>query len=335
MGEFRGVHVDLDWLLDVLPIDTRVAQLVGDEVFVRAANPASFAVTGYRAERVLDRPLRAYQPDELADRIADIIREALDAGEPTELDVTAEVPTGTRTYRIRFAPLPALGDDFVLATTLDRTEEVRAIRALEETQQLARLGHWTWDPASDVIVWTPQLYELFGISPDQFEADFDTYVDLVHPDDREMIKSEVARVMREGGGYHFRHRLIRPDGDERTLESYGEVVLGSDGEVLRLHGTAQDVTDQVRLEEEALKLREAGRRYAEGLDLNDNVVQGLAAARLALMVGDTDEAQAAIDRTIDAAREIVRGLLETRLERSGKLEPGDLVRSRGALEEAP
>lgn len=335
MGEFRGVHVDLDWLLDVLPIDTRVAQLVGDEVFVRAANPASFAVTGYRAERVLDRPLRAYQPDELAERIADTVREALDAGEPTELDVTAEVPTGTRTYRIRFAPLPALGDDFVLATTLDRTEEVRAIRALEETQQLARLGHWTWDPASDVIVWTPQLYELFGISPDQFEADFDTYVDLVHPDDREMIKSEVARVMSEGGGYHFRHRLIRPDGDERTLESYGEVVLGSDGEVLRLHGTAQDVTDQVRLEEEALKLREAGRRYAEGLDLNDNVVQGLAAARLALMVGDTDEAQAAIDRTIDAAREIVRGLLETRLERSGKLEPGDLVRSRRALEEAP
>lgn len=334
MGEYSGVEVDLGWLLDVLPIDTRVAQLVGDDVYVRAANPASFAVTGYRAERVLDRPLRTYQPDELADQVAEHIREALDADEPTELDITAEVPTGTRTYRIRFAPLRALGDDFVLATTLDRTEEIRAKRALEETQELARLGHWTWDPASDVIVWTPQLYDLFGISADEFAADFDTYLDLVHPDDRDMIAGEVERVMREGGGYHFRHRLVRPDGEERVLESYGEMVLGSDGEVLRLHGTAQDVTDQVRLEEEALKLREAGRRYAEGLDLNDNVVQGLAAARLALMVGDTDEAQEAIDRTIDAAREIVRGLLETRLERDGKLEPGDLVRSQRALEES-
>ncbi len=335
MTDVRAARVELGLLIDALPTNVSVLELVDGDIVLRAVNQASMDVSGYEPDMVLDKPLSSFQPRAIVDRIVAPCRECIESGEPRDLRIEMEVPAGRRVYAVRLLPLPDLPGPLALSVTTDLTAATEALASLEETQALARLGHWTWSPADDQVTWSSQLYDIFGVEQGQFEATFEAYLGFIAEEDREVVESSVQSLLEGGSNYRFRHRVIRPDGSVRHLEALGEAVRDDAGNVLRLAGTAQDITEQVELELEAAALRDAQRRHEQGLELNDDVMQGLATARVALMVDDQEEALDAIDRTMDAVRDIVHRLLSARIERAGALEPGDLVRSNGAFEESP
>lgn len=116
--------------------------------------------------------------------------------------------------------------------------------ALAEAQQLARIGSWEWEVDTDRVVWSDELYRIYGIEPDGFDGRYGNYLEHVHPDDRGLVGGEIARVLREPGPFRFEHRVIRPDGEVRIVDGRGRVVVGADGRVERMLGTTQDVTEQ-------------------------------------------------------------------------------------------
>jgi PAS domain-containing protein len=67
---------------------------------------------------------------------------------------------------------------------------------LEEAQRVAHVGHWEWDLATDVIVWSDETYRIFGLSPQERPMDLATVQSLVHPEDREVLYGGV--VIRSG-----------------------------------------------------------------------------------------------------------------------------------------
>jgi PAS domain S-box-containing protein len=336
MQGMKDVALSVAWLFDVLPVTATIMELRDDgEAVVRAVNPRWVAANGYQRDEVVGRSLAEFQPRAIADQVAGAMERALAGTEPVDIEIETEVPTGPRVFGLRLLALPDLGERHVLTLTVDRSDTIRAEAALDETQALARLGHWSWDPAADLITWTPQLWKILGRVEEEHDAPgFDLYVEAVHPDDRPELLAEVERIQRDGGSYTLRHRILRPDGEERVLDAVGRAVTDDAGRLVRLAGTAQDVTEQVRLQTEAVALREANRLHEEGLELNDNVMQGLAVARLALMTDDPDGALEAIDRTTRNARGIISRLLDSRIEREGPLKPGSLVRNSRALEES-
>jgi PAS domain-containing protein len=52
---------------------------------------------------------------------------------------------------------------------------------LAEAQQLARLGSWEWEIATDTVVWSDELYRIYGVRPDRFPGSYGSYLDKVHP----------------------------------------------------------------------------------------------------------------------------------------------------------
>src|SRR5206468_2627347 len=90
-----------------------------------------------------------------------------------------------------------------------------------------------------------QLERIFGLPPGGFDGAFETYCNLLHPDDRDEVLVEVGRAMEEKRSYEVRHKLQRPDGSVRWLEGLGRVVRGPDGEATGTMGCARDVTDRV------------------------------------------------------------------------------------------
>lgn len=131
-------------------------------------------------------------------------------------------------------------------------------RRLLETQQIARIGSWDWYVDADAIVWTPELFRIHGIEPDDFDGTYDAYMNLVHPDDRASSEAAVKKALETKGSLVHEHRIVWPNGEIRTLETRAVCDLDAEGRVAKLTGTCQDITHHLRAQEE---LREAHERY--------------------------------------------------------------------------
>lgn len=126
---------------------------------------------------------------------------------------------------------------------------------LVEAQQLAHIGSWEWDVQTNKINWSDELYRIFGLTPQEFEADYENFLNHIHADDREYVNAIVQQALIDHQPYEFFHKVIWPDGKVRILSATGKVFTDGDGNVIRMSGTAQDVTEQKNYEEE-LKISE-------------------------------------------------------------------------------
>lgn len=208
------------------------------------------------------------------------------------------------------------------AETEDRLREREA--DLEHAQRVAHLGSWNWDLTNNRIAWSDELFRIYGLEPDQPPRDFASLLLRVHEDDRERLWTTVQRALDEESSFALEHRLVRPDGSVRDVLASGRVESSGDAPGCMV-GTVLDITEQKHAEAADRELRELRTRRQQAVEINDNVVQGLAVASYALDAGDGPRAKAAIEKTLAAARSIINELLDV-----DALEPGDLVRSKSA-----
>lgn len=206
---------------------------------------------------------------------------------------------------------------------LTRAAEVRiraaeaALRDLEErmaaAQSLAHMGTYDWHIPSDANTWSDELYRIYGCEPQAFEATYERFLSFVHPEDRDQVRAVHQHAYLTGEPYSMVERIVRPDGEVRVLQSDGEVLLDDYGRPVRMRGTCLDITERWRAEEErtrvAAELRENDARRRQALELNDNVVQGLATLVFALQHGRAPEAMHVALATLDAARAMMDDLI--------------------------
>jgi signal transduction histidine kinase len=124
-----------------------------------------------------------------------------------------------------------------------RTALLQTASRLGEAQALAHIGSWEWDIRRDVVTWSDELYRIFARSPESGPVTYPTYLDHIHPDDRDFVDHAITRAFREREPFAFEHRIVRPDGAERVVASRGRVIMSGD-DAVSMVGTAQDVTEQ-------------------------------------------------------------------------------------------
>lgn len=130
---------------------------------------------------------------------------------------------------------------------------------LATAQAITHVGSWEWDPATNVVTWSDELYRIYGLEPRSVEITFHSFLSRVHEEDRERIQRNVTEAMERGGRFSYRERIHRPDGSIRHLDTIGEVLRDDDGKLKGLIGTCRDVTDETR----ARKLKEDEHRILE------------------------------------------------------------------------
>ncbi|RHW23296.1 PAS domain S-box protein [Nocardioides immobilis] len=119
---------------------------------------------------------------------------------------------------------------------------------VDEAQQLANMGDYDWHIETDTNSWSDQLYRIYGYEPQEFNASYDRFLSMVHPDDREAVIATHQEMYRVGGSWRMTERIVRPDGEVRHLVTNGVVVMDENGTPVRMRGTCLDVTDRVRAE---------------------------------------------------------------------------------------
>lgn len=205
-----------------------------------------------------------------------------------------------------------------------RLSEAKLVRA----QQIARLGSWEWDVPDDRICWSRELYSILNIRPDQFGGNCRAFLDLVHPDDRQAVADAVESALGTGSPNRLEHRIVLPDGAVRHILELADVTFDASGRVVRLEGTAQDITELKRAEEALLVYQQQLKSLAEELcraeererrriatDLHDQIGQTLAFAKIRLgalsgLGGAAEQARtlAEIGEALDRAIQEVRSL---------------------------
>ena len=123
--------------------------------------------------------------------------------------------------------------------------KVRASEAsLVQAQRIAHIGSWDYDVVANRVDWSAQAYHLYGVDPGKSKIDYQTFLDCVHPDDREWV-DEAVQACVAGAPYNIEHRVQWPDGTVLFVQERGEVIIrDSKGRATKMSGTIQDITDR-------------------------------------------------------------------------------------------
>ena len=124
-----------------------------------------------------------------------------------------------------------------------------AVARLNEAQQVAHVGNWEWNIPANTVTWSDELFRIYGLEPQSQEVTFESYLERVHPDDRDLVRGTVEKAYDKREPFLFDHRIFLPDGTVRWTQSRGRVLTADDGTPARMVGTAQDVTERKQLDE--------------------------------------------------------------------------------------
>ncbi len=135
------------------------------------------------------------------------------------------------------------------AAELRRTRDM-----LAEAQRLARLGSWEWDIPENLVTWSDELYRLYGLAPGEIVPSYESFLERVHPDDREAVDARNHKAFADHQPFEDIKRCVRPDGTEFLMRTQGEVVTDEAGQPIRMLGVCEDVTAEKEAERATAEL---------------------------------------------------------------------------------
>ena len=122
---------------------------------------------------------------------------------------------------------------------------------LNEAQKIAHLGNWDRDISTNKLYWSDETYRIYGLDPLESGITYDSFLNYVHPDDRDYVNNAVKEAL-NGEPYSIDYRIISADGQERIVHSQGELVFDEKHIPVRARGIVQDITER-KIAEEALE----------------------------------------------------------------------------------
>jgi PAS domain S-box-containing protein len=154
--------------------------------------------------------------------------------------------------------------------TVSRAQEHELERQLdlfEKSQSIASVGAWEYDARTGDAYWTDEVLRIHGLPADA-ELTPELSLDHYHPEDREAVRSAFEAAVEDDDPYDVTARLITAEGDERWVRTCGEPQY-VDGELARVRGTIQDVTEYKRQERERDRMARAVDAAPLGVTLSD------------------------------------------------------------------
>jgi PAS domain-containing protein len=113
---------------------------------------------------------------------------------------------------------------------------------LSGKRHLIRAGNWEWNLLTKRYGWCDEMYRIFKVPLHQFPLRTGTFLNCVHPDDRQRVVRAFGKALAGESPYDIRHRIVWPDGSVRFIYGKATVTFDADGRPIRMWGTVRDVT---------------------------------------------------------------------------------------------
>jgi PAS domain S-box-containing protein len=226
---------------------------------------------GQPLEKLLGWRWTAFIHPEDAEAFAAAMRESFAKGEPFE--ETSRVRRADGVYRWmlhRKVPQRDADGNVIkwFGSSIDIQERTRVEEELKtsaqllqrnefylaEAQRIGQMGSWVFDPAEGFDYWSRELFRIHGLDPASETPSSEKYLELVHPQDREFMASQMKQLAQGGSGVDLTKRIVRPQGEVRYVRCVGSPL--SDNGTMKTVGIGIDVTEHELLTKE-LRRREA------------------------------------------------------------------------------
>ncbi len=249
-----------DAMLEALPDLVFRLSTSGEYLDIHAHDAAALVAP---AKELLGKNISEFLPEDLTAEYFDAIERALKTSSVQTLEYPLEVTGGDmRHFEVRIAP-SAAGE--VIAISRDVTDRRRSELALRESRdrlqlamESASMGTWDLDLIEGSIVWSQGMYELVQMPPEEFDERFDTFISVVHPEDRHVLVGKRPAEV----NFNRDFRIVRGDGETRWLQTRGHMYRDEENRAVRMVGVSIDITERKLHEQALIKAKEAAEEIA-------------------------------------------------------------------------
>lgn len=135
-----------------------------------------------------------------------------------------------------------------------REDLISSEARLNLSQEIAHIGSWEFDTASHQINWSQETFRIFDFDPEEGAPSFEELLSRLYPEEQNVLLDLINRAISEGESYEVDQTIQLPNGTTRLIKALGQPLYNDTGEVIKLHGTMIDVTEQRQTEAEIKKL---------------------------------------------------------------------------------
>ncbi|MEG4854001.1 PAS domain S-box protein [Microcoleus sp. B5-D4] len=148
-----------------------------------------------------------------------------------------------------------------VAAEAEKTQLIASLQLLADqlqaAQKIARIGNWEFDREAGVITWSEELFRVYGRELN-LPPTMEELLEQIHSDDKERFAEVVQKAVTEGTAYDIDHRIYFPSGEIRHVNAKGQAIKNELGQVVRMFGTAMDITHRKKAE---TALQESEQRF--------------------------------------------------------------------------
>jgi len=133
--------------------------------------------------------------------------------------------------------------------TIVRSHREQLSRELNLISETRGIGVWTWDLLTNELNWDEHMYEIYGISKNTFNINYQIWRNAVHPDDIDTSEKKVQFALNNSLKYSNTFRIYRPNGELRWINAAADILRKSDGTAYKMFGFNIDITNEYHTKE--------------------------------------------------------------------------------------
>lgn len=223
--------------------------VAGTDGYFKLVNPAFTEFLGYSKDELLEKPFISFvHPDDQlsTDDTVESIRES---GRSVRNFENRYITKSGGIVYLQWMSTPPNEEGIFFAIARDVTDQkkvseelMRNEKLFNASQSVAKLGNFSFNAAEQTLYWSPELYNIFGIKEEEKDNLYEAYIARFDKEGLELYESKVNECFANGKRYAFQHKVHIPDGATKLVSCVGVPFKNEKGEVYRIDGVVQDVT---------------------------------------------------------------------------------------------